>query len=299
MTMNTKTLITFALLGAAFALSIIAQEVLPPPVLPSAETESNILSASYRTIINNPSSLFCLLALCALAWLLDDLPFINSKYVTHYTTIIGGATYWLFCFPNNVPKTFPHPVAVLACIGGMCGFVAGIVHKQAVARLIEFIRGRIPASAEPESKVPKDKIAIIIVMFSFAFAACAPIQPGADPVVVHTERFLQSAQATFLLTLQVDHQDREFWHTRAPGFHEYCEMLRKPTPYPLDSKELYPQYRVWLLCLNDLKNDYKAGRASSNKLVLNLNLVAGSLDQANAWLTIVSNRNVTLNPENP
>ena len=125
---------------------------------------------------------------------------------------------------------------------------------------------------------------------------CAKIQPGADPIVVRTERTLQSAQATFQFALQVDNQDRGFWRMKAPAFHEFCNTLRVPTPYPLDSTNLYPQYRVWLLSLNDLKNDYKAGRASSNHLFVGLNVLSGSLNQAGAWLTIVSNRNATLNP---
>lgn len=153
MTQTTKTQIMFASIVGIFVLSIIAQEVLPAPVLPPAEVESNVFSAAYRTILNNPSSLFCVLVLCALAWLLDDLPFINSKYVTHYTSVIGASIYWLFCFPSNVPKSFPHPVFVLCCIGFMCGFVAGIIHKQAVARVIEIVRGKISASpTEPETK---------------------------------------------------------------------------------------------------------------------------------------------------
>lgn len=151
MSPKNKTILCFGVLAFCFALSIIAQVTLPQPVPPTPDTEPNLFSAMYRTILNNPASLFIVLVLCALAWLMDDLPFIPSKYVTHFTSIIGGMTYWLFCFPGNVPKTFPHPMAVLCCIGFMCGFCAGIIHKQAVARLIEFVRGRIPASNPPTS----------------------------------------------------------------------------------------------------------------------------------------------------
>lgn len=142
----------------------------------------------------------------------------------------------------------------------------------------------------PSSIIQSVLIAVVIICAA-ALSGCAKIQPGADPVVVNTERFLSSAQGTFLFTLQVDNADRGFWKVKAPAFHEYCETLRRPTPYPFNSTNYLPQYRVALLGLNDLKNDYKAGRASSNALLTALSTLQGLQQQAVAWLTITTNRN--------
>lgn len=145
MNQNTKTLITFGILSAALVASLLAQANIPVPPLP-AEGQANIFSAMYDTILHNPSSLFVLIVLCVFAWLMDTVPFINSKYVTHYSTLLGGAIYWMFCHPGNVPKSFPYAWPVLACIGCVCGFVAGVLHRQIIGRLIEWLRSKIPVS---------------------------------------------------------------------------------------------------------------------------------------------------------
>lgn len=145
MNQNIKTLITFLVLSAALIASLFAQANTPVPPLPP-DGQADIFTAMYDTIIHNPSSLFVLIVLCVAAWLMDTLPFINSKYVTHYTTLLGGAIYWMFCHPSNVPKSFPYAWPVLACIGLICGFVAGVLHKQIIGRAIEWAKSKIPGS---------------------------------------------------------------------------------------------------------------------------------------------------------
>jgi hypothetical protein len=145
MNQNLKTIVGFVLLSLGMVVSLIAQANLPVPPLPP-EGQANIFTAMYDTVLHNPSSLLVVIILCVAAWLMDELPFINSKYVTHFTTLIGGSIYWMFCHPANVPKTFPYAWPVLACIGVICGFVAGVLHRQIIGRLIEYVKGRIPGS---------------------------------------------------------------------------------------------------------------------------------------------------------
>jgi len=129
---------------------------------------------------------------------------------------------------------------------------------------------------------------LCVLCASVAMLGCAGLQAGADPVVVRTEQFLTGAQGTFRYTLQVDDLDRGYWRSKAPAFHEYCEVLRTPTVY--QETNTLPQYRVALLALNDLKNDYKRGRASSNAVLTALAVVEGLNNQAGAWLAIITNR---------
>jgi hypothetical protein len=119
-----------------------AQTNAAPAFPESNDLQANILSAAYHQVLNNPASLMVIAFLCVLAWLCDDLPFINSRYVAHLTVILGAAIYWLFAGPESVPKTFPYPFVVLVVNGTLCGFVAFTVHRQMVARIISFVRAR-------------------------------------------------------------------------------------------------------------------------------------------------------------
>ncbi len=104
------------------------------------DTQANIVAAAWHQVINNPASLTVIPFLCVFAWLVDDLPFINSRYVPHLTVILGGAIYSLFAGPESVPKTFPYPFMVLVANGTLCGFISYITHRQLVARAINFFR---------------------------------------------------------------------------------------------------------------------------------------------------------------
>jgi len=129
--------------------------------------------------------------------------------------------------------------------------------------------------------------AVALVIGVTLLVSCATVKPGNDVLVVRTEQFLTAAQGTFLLTLQVDHADRGFWRTNAPAFHAFAEDLRTPTPYQVTNT--LPRWRVGLLALNDVKNDYKTARVSSNALFTALSVAQSLQTQAGAWLTIVTN----------
>jgi hypothetical protein len=99
----------------------------------------------YDSSIHNPASLMVIGVLCVFAWLCDSLPFVDSKFVPHYTVIIGASIYWLFAVPSSVATNFPHPSAVFICNGIFCGFVAAVAHRQIVARLIAYVQNWNPA----------------------------------------------------------------------------------------------------------------------------------------------------------
>ena len=130
-----------------FALSVLAQtNALPVTPLPGP-TDPNIMTAMFYQVLNNPASLLVIGFLCIVAWLVDDLPFVNSRYVAHATVMAGGAIYWMFATPDSVPHTFPYPIVVLVVNGTICGFVAFVIHRQAVARFINFVRVRSGAES--------------------------------------------------------------------------------------------------------------------------------------------------------
>ena len=112
------------------------------PTAVNLAADPNILYAMLGQVLNNPSSLLVIAFLCIVAWLADDLPFIASKYVPHLCVVFGASIYWMFTSVDTVPKSFPHPHAVFIVNGTICGFVAAVIHRQAVARIIDIVRGR-------------------------------------------------------------------------------------------------------------------------------------------------------------
>jgi hypothetical protein len=198
MNQNLKTIVGFVLLSLGMVVSLIAQANLPVPPLPP-EGQANIFTAMWDTILHNPSSLFVVLILCVVAWLMDELPFINSKYVTHFTALIGGSIYWMFCHPANVPKTFPYAWPVLACIGVMCGFVAGVLHRQIIGRLIEYVKGRIPGSdpKPDQNTTPRLPLLLLCVLgASVALVGCGTTTTQAPPSP--TEQKYYTVQTNFV-----------------------------------------------------------------------------------------------------
>lgn len=132
-----------------FTLSrVLAQAPAPPP--PLGAPEINVFAASFQQIWNNPASLTVFGTLCILAWLWDDMPFCESRYVTHFTTVCGMCIYWLFAGISSVPKSYPYPFIVLISNGMYCGFVAGLAHKKLIKRMVQHFGGPdVKAAAAP------------------------------------------------------------------------------------------------------------------------------------------------------
>lgn len=138
------------MLGIGFFLLSAFGQTNSAPVTPLPDSgEPNILYAMYGQVIRNPSSLFFIGFLCVIAWLIDDLPFINSRYVPHCLCLFGGSAYWMFATPKSVPPNYPYPYVILVVNGVICAFIAFIIHRQAIARLINMIRARPPQDASP------------------------------------------------------------------------------------------------------------------------------------------------------
>lgn len=162
------------------------------------------------------------------------------------------------------------------------------------------------ASAAPQTIAPKlptssSGFARPIVLFylsaiCFALAAivivgCAPLQPGADPIVVNVERAQTIAASTFDLVLNTDNSERAFWQQKAPAFHDFCEWLRAPqTAFLADGTPTNVQRVIALqLNLDKVKLDYKASRASSNDVFSALATLNSAIQQADAWMMVVTN----------
>jgi hypothetical protein len=120
------------------------------------------------------------------------------------------------------------------------------------------------------------------------FNGCAPLQPGADPLVVRAEQLQTTAAASFDAVLGTEGANFGFWRTNAPGFFQFCESLKQPVVY--DSPEFGPtnvqRFIAAQLELDDAKTAYKADAtgSSSNRLAGAADALQVLLQDASGWL---------------
>jgi len=118
-------------------------------------------------------------------------------------------------------------------------------------------------------------------------AACATLNPKADPFVVRVEQTQSVASATFDAVLRLDNTDRSFWMSNAPAFHRFCEWGRTPMAH---ISGIRPRFVVMQLNVDDLKTAYKNEKSAgnSNKLFLSLSVLKDALNQANSWSNVIT-----------
>ncbi len=99
-----------------------------------------------------PALLFIIL-LSILAWLVEVLPQLNSKFIPHICVMFGGSMYWLFVSVSTVPPIFPYPHVIITAEGMICGCIAFLSHGQIIMRIKKAVEARAGgAEPEPEKK---------------------------------------------------------------------------------------------------------------------------------------------------
>lgn len=124
---------------------------------------------------------------------------------------------------------------------------------------------------------------LIIVGF---FIGCAALQPGADPLIVNTERFETLASGSFETVVDIDNADRGFWRTNAPAFHNFAEWLRAPVPTLSNPNE--PRGLGMILLVDSARMAYEADKSQSNVLILAISAMTNAVTQAQGWAVIVT-----------
>lgn len=146
-----------------------------------------------------------------------------------------------------------------------------------------------PPSGGNGISIPITRVAPVVALAAaLFFMGCVPLAPGADPIVVRVEQTETVAKSTFDLALNVDNSNRAFFATNAPAYHSFCEWLREPQT--VEETNTLPRAAALLVSLDDVKLSYKASRASSNDVFTALATVTSAVNQANAWLTTVTNQ---------
>ena len=130
-------------------------------------------------------------------------------------------------------------------------------------------------------------IAVSLVSIWLSISGCAPLKPGADPLVVRAEQVESTAKITFDLVLNVDNTDRGFWRTNAPAFHAFCEWLR--VPMVIWVTNTLPRASAMIAGLDTVKSDYLLARQGSNALITAITVLQSASSQASAWGSVVTN----------
>ena len=198
-------------------------------------------------------------------------------------------------------------LALLLVFGSWQGWwtVPNQAYEALMALALIFLRAGVakqpPVTPDPDAAAVKPaSLKMPMLMLAFCFwvcvsaiiSGCAPLQPGADPLVVRTEQTLTSGKATFDLVLAVDDSNRTFWRTNAPGFHNFVEWLRQPQAVQLpNSTTNLPRCYAMLWQLDEIKSDYQASRASSNAVIEALTTLQSTLQQATAWEAVITDTN--------
>jgi hypothetical protein len=131
-------------------------------------------------------------------------------------------------------------------------------------------------------------VALLSFDVVFISTGCVKLKPGADPIVVRAEQAEAGAKATFDLVLKTDQIDRGYWRTNAPAFHNFCEWLRQPQP--VWGTNYLPRASAMIANLDNVKQDYKAARGSSNAVITALITLQSAVTEASAWSAVVTNR---------
>jgi hypothetical protein len=140
---NYKLTISTGLGAFFFTISKAFAQTNAVPLLGSTpDSTGNVLMGIWSQAVNNPASFSVIGLLMVIAWLCDDIPWIDSKYVKHITVIFGMSLYWSFANPETVSKIYPHPLAIYMSNGAICGAFAYLAHWQIVARLKSFLAGK-------------------------------------------------------------------------------------------------------------------------------------------------------------
>lgn len=159
-------------------------------------------------------------------------------------------------------------------VNPLVGVVLGLA-GVGVRELQDQVRKTVtPANATP--------ILFLMGTLSFLAGGCAALAPGADPIVVRAEQAQTGANATFETFLKIDDADRAFYASNAAPLHAFAEYLRQPVAV---NGTNVPRDIGFLLSLDAVKQSYKAGKASSNDVVVAISVLETALTQTSQWIS--------------
>ena len=115
--------------------------------------DPSIFFAPFLQVWNSPNSALIILPVSIVAFIWEMNSKTPSKFIPVVCLALGMILYPLLTPLSSVPKTFPVPIVVLLLNGLVLGFIAWMVHKFVVKKLIDKFGGR--DDPQPPVQPPK------------------------------------------------------------------------------------------------------------------------------------------------
>ena len=104
------------------------------------------IAAMFEQLMNQPACVLVVIGLNIIAFAIEQLPWINSRWALPVCILLGPLAYPWFADRSTVPYTFPYPVAVLVVNGLMSGLIAGVIHTKFVLGIKHWLGRAKPAA---------------------------------------------------------------------------------------------------------------------------------------------------------
>ncbi len=220
-----------------------------------------------------------------------------TNFIQQATTTIGGI---LAAHGATAAAVNTWQVALGAILAGLSFFWshstnAGVTVPPAQLAAVT------PVVAPPEAPLPPPaatnaapKASAIVPLILFCavcslglLAACAKLQPGADPLVVRTEQMEAEAYNSFDTFLRLDdiaNINPVVSNAWQPA-HVFAQYLRKPIQ---SGTNTVPFGIATVLSLDNVKLAYVAGTSSSNSLVTAIGVVQAIVSQVGQYQSLTN-----------
>ena len=97
-----------------------------------------LFSALFQQILGSPASALILIPVSIFAFVLEVWPLFPSKLVLPMCLVAGSCLFPGLVAQTTVPPAYPNPLLVLILNGFVLGFIAWVVHKVVVRRIIKW-----------------------------------------------------------------------------------------------------------------------------------------------------------------
>lgn len=143
----------------------------------------SLLLAPLEQLWHSPACFLIIfpISICAAVW--ETLEATPSKYIPIVCLVLGSVLYPSLTSVSTVPPGFPHPTVVLVLNGFVLGFIAFILHKFLIKKLIEKFN---PSQVENKAAAQAVKDAPAIVVPPATIIVTPPVvppTPAPDPKI--------------------------------------------------------------------------------------------------------------------
>ena len=169
-----------------------------------------------------------------------------------------------------------------AALVGVISVLWGVFHRAG------------PAMADskpmPGKGTPLMALLLLSALAGLAGEGCAPLAPGADPVVVRAQQLEASAKSSFDAFLQIDYAGGPLLASNAPAVHQFANWLRQPQSVALGGTNVtLPRDLAYVVGLDNVIQAYRSGKATSNDVATAMLVISSAVSQSTQFMASLTN----------